>query len=344
MSDTFFRKEIVTAKIKNPMKDFNLSEENIEIRWDPLLKYTSRITRSKGLDKVPEGKPLADFVSSAKSCFFCKGRVESQTPMLPDTIDPSGRISVGQALLFPNLSGFGTYSGVCIFSKQHYLAIGDFGTDLITNALRACQIYLQKCAAQDSRTLFPSLNWNYLLPAGSSILHPHLQPFMDPLPTNMYRQLLEGSRNFRESHHKNYWDILKEEETEIGERFLFATENCFIYVPFAPQGFNEVHVIVGEGESFIKLKDEVVREMSVIIKKILSYYDSINHNSLNLTLFSPAINSNDTGHFPCLMKICSRPVFQEHYRNEITFFEKFHMENMLDKYPEAVAEEIRTFL
>ena len=344
MSQVLFKKEIITVKIRNPLKDFNLSEESIEIRWDPLLKFSSRITKSKGLDKVPEGKPLEEFVNTAKSCFFCEGRVETQTPMLPESIDKEGRITIEDALIFPNLSGFGLYSGVCIFSKKHFLALSEFTETLIKNALKACQVYLQKCFSNQSQVLYPSINGNYLLPAGSSILHPHLQPFLDPFPTNFHRQLLEASSQFYESHKQDFWNIFKEEEIRNQDRFLFETDNCYVYVPFAPQGFNEINVLIGAGQSYLEFSDNTLEEFSEIVQKILTFYDKIGHNSFNLTLFSPAAGMKNSSHFPCLLKICSRPVFQEHYRNDITFFEKFHLESMLDKSPESVAEEFRSYL
>jgi galactose-1-phosphate uridylyltransferase len=344
MSQVLFKKEIITAKIRNPLKNFSLSEESIEIRWDPLLKFSSRITKPKGLDKVPEGKPLEEFINTAKSCFFCKGKVESQTPMLPESIDKEGRIAIDEALVFPNLSGFGLYSGVCIFSKKHFLAIDEFTEALILNALKACQVYLQKCFSHHSQVLYPSINGNYLLPAGSSILHPHLQPFLDPFPTNFHRHLLETSQKFYDEYHQNFWDLLKKEETKNRERFLFETDNCYVYVPFAPQGFNEINVLIGAGQSYLEFRENVLGEISQIIQKILFYYNKIGHNSFNLTLFSPAAGLNHSNNFPCLLKICSRPVFQGHYRNDITFFEKFHLESMLDQSPESVAQEFRSYL
>jgi len=344
MSQLNFKKELIFAQIRNPLKDFSLTEEPIEIRWDPLLQYTTRITKPKGLDKGPENNPLDKFVKESKSCFFCEGRVESQTPMLPETIDKVGRIEVGEALVFPNLSGFGLYSGVCIFSKKHFLAINDFTPDLISNALKACRTYLQKCASKHSRSLYPSINGNYLLPAGSSILHPHLQPFLDPVPTNYHQRLLEYSQKFYENNKKNFWDLFKQKEISNKERFLAQTDHCFVYVPFAPQGFNEINLLIGKGKTYLEFSDSVLKDISQIVQKILLYYHKIVHNSFNLALFSPPVGRDNNHHFPCLLKICSRPVFQGHYRNDVTFFEKFHLESMLDKSPETVAEEFRSFI
>ena len=336
MKESFFKKEIVTAKIRNPLKNFEVTEEEIEIRWDPLLQYTSRISKAKGLDKVPEDQPLKDFVAHAKACFFCEGRVETQTPMLPAEIEPRGRLSSGEALLFPNLSGFGRYSGVCIFSKVHFIPLEGFTPDLIFNALKVCRNYFQKCVQADSDKLYPSLNGNYLLPAGSSILHPHLQPFLDHQPTNFHRQLLQHSDRFQQENNKDYWDLLKKKEKN-SDRFLFETEFSFVYTPFAPLGFNEINALIGEGEPFPAFNDRILEDIADLLQRIFQFYHRIRHNSFNLTLFSAPVPSGES--MPCLLKICSRPVFLNFYRNDVTFFEKFHQEAMIDKTPEAVAAE-----
>ena len=340
MDSIRFKKKIITARIRNPLQNFSETKEQIEIRIDPLSGYSSRISKSKGLDKIPEDDPLPDFASQSKSCFFCKGRVEEQTPKMPDDIDPGGRIAVGEAFLFPNLSGFGMFSAVCIFSNEHFIAIDQFNPTQIFNALKACQIYFQRCSRSYRSRLFPSINGNYLLPGGSSILHPHLQPFLDPFPTNFQRQLWRASKKYYWRHQKSYWTELKKVERN-SERFLFETQAGFAYTPFAPLGFYEVNAIVGNGENLLDFSDEMLRELSEIIWRIFQFYHSRRHNSFNLVLFSPPIMEGETKELPCLLKICTRPVFTAFYRNDVTFFEKFHQETMIDKAPEEVAAEFR---
>ena len=338
-----FRKKIITARIRNPLQNFKETKEQIEIRFDPLLGYSSRISRSKGLDKIPEGEPLSDFVSQSKSCFFCKGRVEEQTPQLPEDIFPEGRIAVGDAFLFPNLSGFATFSAVCIFSKDHFTAINQFTTDKIFNALKACQLYFQKCASSYGSRLFPSINGNYLLPAGSSILHPHLQPFLDPHPTNLHRQLWRASKKYFQKNNKSFWVELKKVE-KSGDRFLFEASSGYAYTTFAPLGFYEINAIIGNGENILECNDEIIKDLAHITYKILQFYHQVRHNSFNLVLFSPPALNGSTPEMPCLLKICARPVFTPFYRNDVTFFEKFHQESMIDKTPEEVAAEYRALM
>ncbi len=344
MSPIPFRREKVIAQIRNPLENFELTEDTIEIRYDPLLGHSMRITKPKGLDKTPVGNPLQEFVAASERCFFCEGKVETSTPMLPPDILPEGRIAVGTALLFPNLAGFARYSGVSIFSKDLFIYPSEFTGEQVFNALKAIQIYFQKCAANDADTLYPSVNANYLLPSGSSILHPHLQPILDPFPTNFHRRLLEASAQYRKEQGSDFWEDLKETERS-GPRFIKETAHTFWYAPFAPTGFNEINGIIGSGETYLELSEDTLSELAETIVQILRFYDYIQHNSFNFSLFSAPVNARDQQEkLPCYFKMVTRPVFRAHYRNDITFFERLHQESMLDQFPEDVEAKFREFL
>jgi UDPglucose--hexose-1-phosphate uridylyltransferase len=338
-----FEKRTVTARIRHPMKNFQVTEEEIEVRTDPLLGYTSRILSSKGLDAQPEDDPLPDFAEASSPCFFCEGRVETQTPMLPEDIHRPGRIQVGKALLFPNLAGYGKYSGVCILSKDHFLPIESFHVELIVDALRACQEYFQRCAQADEETLYPSVNWNYLLPAGSSLLHSHLQPILDPIPTNAHRDIIDAAHVYQEIAGTRYWQDFRETERN-GPRFLFESNGGFWFTPFAPVGFNEYNALVGRGEPFLDLDARILEEMAEGLHRVFRFYHQMKHNSFNLVLFSPPVGCESSDSMPCFLKVASRPVFAPYYRNDVTFFERFHQESIIDRSPEELAEAFRDFL
>ncbi|MFZ0390660.1 MAG: hypothetical protein WAN36_09395 [Calditrichia bacterium] len=344
MADIKFETKTVSAFIRNPLQNFAVSEEKIQIRKDPLTGNQMRLISPKGLDKLPSGTPLQDFVANAESCFFCEGRVESQTPLLPENIHPEGRIGIGSALLFPNLAGFARYSGVCILSKKHYTAIQDFTAQEIRDGLLACREFFRVCAATDSDVLYPSVNMNYLLPAGSSILHPHLQPVLDPFPTNNHLQMLQGSGKYMQENNSSYWtDLISQERGK--ERFILDSENMVLLAPFAPTGFNEVNLILKESGNFAEFPETMLEEIGTILQQIFRIYHHLQHNSFNLAIFSPPVNrSAEIKPMPCVLKICTRPTFTGFYRNDITFFERFHGESMLDRAPEAVAEDFRLFI
>ena len=334
----------VAARIRNPLKNFQITEETIEIRTDPLLGTTSRIVSPKGLDAAPGDNPLQVYVRQSESCFFCKGRVENQTPMLPQEVYEPGRIQMGDAMLFPNLSGYGKYSGVCIFSKDHFIHLNAFGKTLVLNALKACQTYLRICAEFDEDMLYPTLNWNYLLPAGSSLLHPHLQPILDPVPTNVHRWIMESGHGYWLKNGTVFWEDLKRAERG-GPRFLWETDHAFWLTPFAPTAINEINAVVGKGESFLDLNENALAELAIGIVDILRFFHHLKRNSFNMALFSAPVNEKKKGDapLPCLLKIGTRSAFSPLYRSDTTFFERFHQESILEQTPEQVADTYKAF-
>ncbi len=344
MASISFLSDRVVARIRNPLKNFELTEDSVEIRRDPLLGDSMRISSAKGLDKLPGEDFLTAFAQNSNPCFFCEGRVENATPKMPAHMDKEGRLSKGKALLFPNLSGFARYSGVCIFSKQHFIHPQEFTAGLIFDALRVCQDYFKKCAAHDDDILYPTVNSNYLLPAGSSLLHPHLQPVLDPFPTNMHRRLLEESSRYYRQNQSDFWDDLKEAERN-GPRFVHESSHSYWQTPFAPSGFVEFTGIMKAAGSYVDLDQEEIADLAGMLKNIIRFYHSCDHNSFNFTIFSPPVNAREEdARIPVIVKIVSRPVFAPYYRSDVTFFEKLHGETMIDKLPEETAREFRQFL
>src|SRR5205085_7015746 len=94
----------------------------IELRVDPLTGHSSRILPERGL------MPPADFDlqrlarQTAETCPFCPERIERSTPRLAPEIAPSGRVTRGEAVLFPNLHAYASHSVVSVYSvDRHYL-------------------------------------------------------------------------------------------------------------------------------------------------------------------------------------------------------------------------------
>lgn len=341
MAQIFYEKKSVISRIRNPLKNFEETEDVIEIRTDPLLGLTTRVLTPKNLDPTQENEQLQAFVEQPATCFFCEGRLDRQTPMFPENVYEAGRIRVGEAVLFPNLSGYGHFSGVCILSKKHFTGLESMNSAMLYNALKACQIFFRTCGQHVDAPPFPSLNWNYLLPAGSSLLHPHMQPILDPVPTNLHRLLLEKSRAYKKEKGSSFWTDLKDTE-RAGPRVLFETSDVFWFAPFAPLGFNECDAIIGNGESIDNLSPACLHSLADGIITVLHFFHSEKRNSFNLTLFSPPMKEpSPEPCMPCLLKIVSRPVFSPYYRNDATFFERLHLESVIDRSPEDVAATFR---
>jgi galactose-1-phosphate uridylyltransferase len=152
----------------------------IEVRVDPLTGHTTRILPERGL-MPPNDFDLAAFArESEPNCPFCPGRITELTPRLPAAIDAFGHITRGEAILFPNLHAYGSHSSVSVYSPRlHYLPLSAISEQLLGDNLATQVQFARAVMAADPDARWASVNANHMLPAGSSLFHPHLQGIVD---------------------------------------------------------------------------------------------------------------------------------------------------------------------
>ncbi len=332
-----FEIEIVEAMLLNPLKNFELDTKITEIRRDPLTGRTSRIIER--FSPPPARHDLSELIEKTRNCFFCGEKVEKVTPKIRPEISTEERIKVGEAILFPNLMAYSKYSGVAIFNRDHFIYLGDFTPEMISNNLKANRRYIQLVAAYDPSVQYCSINGNYLLPAGSSMPHPHLQSSIDPLPTNVQREMLECSEAYLRRHGSVFWRDFIDAENERGERYVGKIGNTVWLTSFAPVGFNEVRGIVVGQSSIANLTDNEVEDLGDGIARVLKYYDAQGYNSFNLAIYSGPIAGTEC--YWTNLRLISRSNLEPYYRSDATYFERLHCESMTDKKPEDLCLELR---
>ena len=104
-----FVKHIQKSTLHNPMMNNALDTQELEIRKDPLTQAQS-VFNPRLEDKVAMffGQSDAALIEkmakeSESRCFLCGDRWQAMTPTYPADLVPSGRIQVGEAVLFPNI-------------------------------------------------------------------------------------------------------------------------------------------------------------------------------------------------------------------------------------------------
>lgn len=291
-------------------------EKTIEVRKDSFWKRRVRIMARVGLE-ITSIENFDEVIN--KPCVFC---TPEKLAKFDEKIFGEKMLENEYAFLFPNINPYAAHSAVCAF-KKHYIKPSDFNATMIENNLELCMKYLEKVREMDEKAKYFSINWNYMMPAGASILHPHMQVVASEHPTTYMEKVMEDKNAFKEYVH----------EEIKSERFVGSINNIEIFTPFAPFGFNEVVGVV-EGS----LKDNISNIASVL-EKIISYYASIGRNSFNIAIYS-SFDDSIPLHFRCI----TRQNMVKYYRNDCMFFEKLHEEVILEKKPEEVAMELREFL
>src|SRR3954466_3683349 len=194
------------CRFLDPTRGFEPVEKITEIRRDPLTGRTSHVL-DMGFE--PERPDVERMVAQARSAFnpFAPDKREEVTPRFLEDVEgiPGGRLSVGEALVVPNLFPYDRYSAVTVLSNADFIPLDGFSEDLLVDAFLADLDYLGRVRETDGEDLrHYSVNWNYMPLAGGSLVHPHHQLIASPLPTNYLKEVEDGLRRYE----GNYFEDL----------------------------------------------------------------------------------------------------------------------------------------
>ena len=333
-----FHRERATARFRSPDGSRDVAHD-LEIRYDPLLGYSTRIAPGVTLQKADAGA-LEPFHAPDATCPFCEQRIERVTPQLPVETSAEPRIRTGETVLFPNLVPYSQYAAVAVFSpKRHWIAISEFTPELIRDNLTASLRYVRAVRKADPKAEFAAWNINYLWPSGGSLPHPHTQIFLDAAPTTMLRNMETVARRYFSECGRLYWDDLVDEERRLGERFAGDIGRTAWMTPFAPVGFNEVRAVVAGGENMLDLTERDIESLADGIARVLRFYATLGYNSFNLALYSGRLSGSPG--FRVNLAMITRTAMLPYYRSDAMYMERLHWEAAVDRSPEEVAAELR---
>ena len=325
------------SDLLSPLKGFEKTSVPTEVRIDPLTKRRSRII-TWGLPS--KGKfDFSQMAEESKGCFFCPENLFLKTPQFLKEIVPEGRICIGKAVGFPNLNPVGSYGNIVVLCKEHFLNLNQFIPEMYEEGLSVSIEIIRRTMAFDSDIRYWQISQNFLLPGGSTILHPHLQVIGDPIPTNEMEWLLNASSSYHQRNKTIYWNDLIQIEQELGERYITKIGKVHWFVSFAPIGFNEVCGSVEGHGSITTLSKEEISSLAKGIVSTLKYYEDKDLNSFNFSIYS----ISDEASYQLLIRIISRTPIQPHYLNDWTSFEVLQSELTSNIFPEDLCREIRPY-
>lgn len=346
MAAIAFERYEAPLEILNPLKGFIRETQLVEIRKDPLLGDTSvynpvQREKVKTFFSRNDESLIEDMVrESSLKCLFCGENVEKSTPRYPPEIVPDGRLRVGEALLFPNLFPVAKYHAVISVSRRHFLRLPEFSPELIADSLRAAQAFTRLVYARDPEALFVAVNANYLFPAGASLVHPHLQMIMSPLPYSYHGRLLTAAAEYHEDNGSCFYRDLIETERIRGERYVAGRGQWHWMTAFSPLGMNEITAVHESSADFAGLPYGHIDALAYGISRVLLLYDELGHLSFNYSLLSakaPAAQES----FRCVLRIVNRQNLTANYRNDDFFLQKLLQSDFIVNLPEELALRLR---
>jgi len=335
----------VKARVLNPLKGFELEVQELERRVDPLTGHTTIVARGR-LPYVKQFmehdeqllRRLAD--ASRASCPFCPERVEQVTPKFPSDVVPEGRVKVGRCIAFPSLHAHSDFNAVVVLGPRHLARPSELDEDLIYEGLKAGVDVALRAYRSDHKLRSPSIVMNYLPPAGSSIVHPHMQVLSSTSPFNVVRELLARSFEFYTLWSRCYWDALVEEERRLGERYIGSTGPIHWLAPYAPSRHFEVWG-VGPSSDLSSLGDGELRGIARGVANVLRFYESEGLLSFNFAVYSAPLGGR-YDYFKVLVKVCSRFGLKEPFLNDFWAMPALLGEGEVMEAPEDYASRLRS--
>ena len=342
-----FIKHYQKSDFHNPMMNNDLDTQELEIRKDPLTGAQS-VFNARLEDKVATFYGASDTTlikkmakESESRCFLCEDRWKTMTPTYPEDLVPGGRISVGEAVLFPNIFPAAQIHAVIRVGRKHYVPLAEFDTKTVADALQA-SLKLTQYLSNDESIQYLTINGNYLGPAGASIAHPHFQVVGGDLPFTYLALVFNQSKAYYTSNQTCFWSDLVTVEKNSGERYIGASGSVEWLTVFSPQGTNEIIGVLPERMHFLEMDEKDVHGLASGMVNVLRGYAAMGLSTFNFAFYSGPLGHPDPS-FRCFIRIISRQNVYENYRTDDYFLQKLLRNELILVRPEVLAENLQQY-
>ncbi len=340
-----FNKLVGQAELLSPLKDFQPDSQPIEYREDPLLGLTSVVRTGRqfwgALYKTDEAL-LKQLVEESRGwCFFCPEKATTATPrFFPDFI-PEGRLTRGEAILFPNLFAQKEHSAICVMTGQHYLPLDGFAPAVLADAFKLSADYIGR-VYQAKAVKYAEIGSNYMFPGGASIVHPHLQVMCSDMAYYLLREMVARGQRHQEQYGRNFWEELVETEQKNGERYLGRIGDTEWFLPFAPTREDEVNAVVRGKSHFLELADAHWEALGEGLSRVLRYYGAKGLSSFNFAIYSGPLGAG-LPYFWMGLKIVSRTSVQPMPVNDVWYSNNLLIDGFVTEPPEELAQGLKPY-
>lgn len=319
----------------DPQKEMAERRIPSEIRVDPLTGRTARICHFMKLQwQKPDFDALVE--GTEAWCPFCGGKVYEVTPCFDKDLIAEGRMQRDDMLIFPNLAPYDSIGAVATFGSRHFIPMTDFTPAHLANAFDFAMDFFRRVAASGHpESVYHIVNWNYMPPAGSSLIHPHLQVFSTSSAPNLMRQEIQASKDYRDRQGSTYWDDLVAAEKGSGDRYLGQIGRTHWMTAFAPMGVaGDVLAVVDEARCTLDLTQDDLLDLATGLAKLMAEYDKMGVYSFNMNFFS-AVWGDD--HFRFHLLFSPRTFFNQQLGTpDIGALRNLFNETLCMAYPEEI--------
>ncbi|MFC5997576.1 hypothetical protein ACFP6A_02365 [Quadrisphaera sp. GCM10027208] len=290
-----FERSLRTTRYLDPSQNWAPAQITSEIRRDPLLGTTGRLAHFVGFAPQPE-----DFAALAATtreiCPFCPDRLEVVTPQLPPDVFGAGRLRRGQATLVPNLSPYDAFSAVTVICAEHFVPIGDWSPELLVDAISLARDYAAAIRAAGHALPYTLLSWNYMPPAASTQIHPHLQVIVTDEPGTNVTARIGAQREYLKRWGRPFFDDLVETERAVGERWVHDSEHVTVLTDFVSlSALSDVRIVFSDHQVLDTLDDAALGDFCAVMSRLLRALGETGVSSFNMSFFPATADAADGG-------------------------------------------------
>jgi galactose-1-phosphate uridylyltransferase len=335
------------ARLHSPLKNFELDEQVVEHRQDPLTSRRSIVLKGrrdyvKKYFRTDEPSLAETADRTRENCPFCPEKAGKSMPRFPAGLVPEGVIQVGEARTFPSLFAHSEFNAVTVVANSHYLRPKELTAKILSDALEASTRYLRLVHEKNPNVRYGAVLMNCLAPAGSTVVHPHMQALASDQPFNMLAEVDVKTREYWNVNGSNYWKDLIAEEKTRKDRYLGSLAASDWIMAYSPVGFDEVCGIASNGSDLTRASSSTLSSLAGGFSRVLNFYDQAGIRSFNALVFSSPFGA-DSPYGAVVLKTASRYGFQSHNVNDVWGLQYFLDESELFDSPEDVAMELRKY-
>ena len=341
------RKDIRKARLFNPMRGFEMEEQVLERRFDPLTGLSTFVVKGRFqyVEKYfnTDKQLLERLIKTSKSnCPFCPERIELATPKFPKDVADDGRIKVGNCVAFPSLYAHSDFNAIVVLGPKHFAYPKELGADTLAEGLEAGLKALKAAYGASPDLAYGTIIMSYLPSAGSSIIHPHMQALASNAPFNHQRLLLIKSYEYYIQTSRNYWVQLIEHEKKAQERLIREGNYLTWIAPFAPLRSFEVWGVLKEPLTPTELVSRHLAELADGLSKILAYYEDRGILCMNFALILPRFGTSQE-YFNPQIRVCARFGLIQPFISDFWALATLLHETEVVESPEDYAAELRKY-
>lgn len=282
-----FQTEQKETAILNPRNNMEPEIIPSEIRIDPLTGRSARICHFMELKwEKPDFKTMV--AGTEKTCPFCPDKVFKITPCFTSDVIPEGRLKKKDMVLFPNIAPYDSLGAVAVLGERHFLSISEISPQTMKDGfLLAMDFFHRVDQMSHPESIYHIINWNYMPPSGSSLIHPHLQVFATSFAPNLMRQELEHAKTYWADQGTSFWDDLVRAEIENEVRYLGKIGRTQWLTSFAPMGVaGDILAVVEDVSSTIQLKETDYLHIAEGLRRVMTGYEKMGIYSFNMNFFT----------------------------------------------------------